>query len=391
MKILYAVVECNTGLYQNAKERYVYHLAKEAKNRGHKVGVVCPQTSPLFTYLTQTTDTGIAVYPIQNSGKFDSFYKVLDLYKILNRSKPDIVHFNCPRFAAIGGLISKIAKIPKTIYTYHEWQPKNNQSWPILRKLFAQIISLLAIMSNNKIITLSFRERDKLKKIFRAKNKIIAIQNGIKQFHTQEKMPALISLLGAEKATNLIKYNKKILGSISSLYTNKGHLYTLQGLAQYKKFKGEDFNFHYIIIGNGPELNSLRNTVQNLGLNDDVTFVGFIREAKEFIKAFDIFISSNISDSDSYSTNSAFPQAILEAGLKKIPIITTNNGAVSELIKNLETGFLIPPGRPAEIKHTLNYIDEHVGIEKNCAENLYKKIENELMFSDQADKVFNLY
>lgn len=399
MKILYAVVECNTGTHQNAKERYVYSLALEAKIRGHKVGVICPSTSPLFTYLTRTADTGIAVYPIDTSsdtsGIWQNIKKFFILFGILRRAKPNIVHFNCPRFGALGGIVSKIARVPKTIYTYHEWPSNNKLSWPLVRKFAAKIISHLAIIVNHKIITLSKKEEKKIDKWLGAKGKITTIQNGIKQFKALDKDKALIALLGFERAAEMMKQNKRILGSISSLSQNKGYTYVLQGLAQYKKFvnssEGNAFNFHYIIVGEGPDLHALQHMVENLGLDNDVTFVGFIREAKEYIQAFDFLFSNIVSDTTTHSTNNAYPQIILEAGLKKVPVIATETGAIGEIIENLETGFLIPPARPTEIKHILCYIDEHSGLERTCAANLFKKIENGLMFDQQADKTFALY
>ncbi len=420
MKILYAVVECNTGNHQNAKERYVYSLALEAKSRGHKVGVICPSSSPLFTYLTKTADTGIAVYPINVSGgatdvltgSWQNIKKFFILYGILRRAKPNIVHFNCPRFGALGGIVSKIARVPKTIYTYHEWPTNKKGSWPIARKFAAKIISHIAIIANHKIITLSKKEEKKIDKWLGAKGKVTTIQNGIKPFKSLDKDKALIALLGFERAAEMMKQNKRILGSISSLTQNKGYTYALQGLAQYKKFVEGDaangagggfgganntigtrggFNYHYIIVGEGPDLHALQHVVENLGLDEHVTFVGFIREAKEYIQAFDFLFSNIISDSTTHSTNNAYPQIILEAGLKKVPVIATETGAIGEIIENLETGFLIPPARPTEIKHILHYIDEHSGLERTCAANLFKKIENGLMFEKQADKTFALY
>lgn len=147
MKILYAVVECNTGSHLNAKERYVYNLAIEGKTRGHKVGVICPTSSPLFTYLTKTADTGIAVYPIDIVGKWQNIKKFFILFGILRRAKPGVVHFNCPKFGALGGIVSKIARVPKTVYTYHEWPTDHKGYWKIFRKWTAELISQIAILA----------------------------------------------------------------------------------------------------------------------------------------------------------------------------------------------------------------------------------------------------
>lgn len=402
MKILYAVVECNSNGHPNAKERYVYNLAIEAKSRGHKVGVVCPTSSVLYSLLTKTSNTGVVVYPIDVKGNWKNIKKFLILYGILRRAKPNIMHFNCPRFGALGGIVSKIARVPKTIYTYHEWHGNPIKSkdlissflpwkWPMMKRWIAEIISQIAISSNTHVIALSKKEADKVSNWFGGKNKVTTIYNGIKYFKPVQKEKALIALLGEEPALDLIKSNKKIIGSIAALQQNKGYVYALQGIAQYKKYIGSRFNYHYIVVGSGSDINNLNSIAQNLDINDDVTFVGHIKEAREYIQAFDFLLSNVISDLNSYSSNNSYPQVILEAGIQEVPVIATDTGAINEIIENLETGFLIPPERPAEIKHILNYIDEHSGLERTLAKNFREKIDNELLFSIQADKTFALY
>jgi glycosyltransferase involved in cell wall biosynthesis len=88
------------------------------------------------------------------------------------------------------------------------------------------------------------------------------------------------------------------------------------------------------ILGVGNEEISLKNIVRDLGLIDNVNFLGFIEDPKEFILASDYFVFSSRYD--------GFPNAVLESLACGIPIIALNSpGGISEIIQHRRNGWLI--------------------------------------------------
>ncbi len=377
-KILYAVTKSNFG----GAQKYVFELAEEARKKGHAVSVVCGGNGALVDRLEQIA---VPVFSLSSASRDINLIKeiktLFSLYKITRKFNPDTVHLNSPKLGGLGAVVARIAGVKNIIYTNHGWPFMEDR--PIWQRLIIKFFSWLTVLFCHKIIVLSNREYNMVKNWIGSKGKIVLIRNGIKPFNVLEKEDALIAILGQEPALNLIKNNTRIVGNIGELTKNKGYTYALQGFKQYKDFAGHTFNTHYIIVSDGEEKEKIIHQIKNLGLESDVTLAGYIKDAGEFIKAFDLFMLSSVKE--------GLPYVILEAGLAGVPVISTDVGGIAEIIKNKETGFLIQPARPQEIKHILTYIDEHSGESRIYAENLKKKIVDEMDFETLSQKVFALY
>ncbi len=63
----------------------------------------------------------------------------------------------------------------------------------------------------------------------------------------------------------------------------------------------------------------------------------------------------------------AFPVTILEALSCETPVIATPVGGVPEIIKNHETGMLVPPGNPIRLAETIDYLLENEDVRLKMA------------------------
>jgi glycosyltransferase involved in cell wall biosynthesis len=95
---------------------------------------------------------------------------------------------------------------------------------------------------------------------------------------------------------------------------------------------------HLTIIGDGPQRSNLEALVSHFGIGHTVSFAGQIPQrdmAKQF-QACDLLCSATQSET--------FGQIYLEAMATGRPVITTSNIGSREIIKDGETGFLVPVG-----------------------------------------------
>jgi len=90
------------------------------------------------------------------------------------------------------------------------------------------------------------------------------------------------------------------------------------------------------IIGKGPGEDFYKNLTNELGLDNNVIFLGTIPFDKivEFYQRCCIFCLPSLGD--------PFPQAILQAMSCGKPVISTNAGGVPEMIEDDKSGFLVP-------------------------------------------------
>lgn len=143
---------------------------------------------------------------------------------------------------------------------------------------------------------------------------------------------------------NKFNHKKTKFLSIGKLDENKNHKLLIDA---FFKLKNNDLELK--IIGEGPLKSFLKDYVSTLGLSHQIKFLGS-KSKKEVITLFhssDVFILTS-----KYET---FGIVLIEALSCGLPVITTLNGGVSNLIKDPKLG-LISDSNPDELAMNINKI-----------------------------------
>jgi glycosyltransferase involved in cell wall biosynthesis len=90
-----------------------------------------------------------------------------------------------------------------------------------------------------------------------------------------------------------------------------------------------------VLLGDGPERDSLRETAVQLGIERQVLMPGFVSEEckYQFLQAADLFVSS--------TSHEGFGLMYVEAMFCRLPIITYDHGGQSDFLRDGKTGYLI--------------------------------------------------
>ncbi len=153
-----------------------------------------------------------------------------------------------------------------------------------------------------------------------------------------QKFPGLPREVDAEQPLQLI--------SVARLALGKGHKFTLEALAECKKL---GYVWRYAIVGSGPDEQAIKQTVQDLQLQDWVDFKGSMGEAG----VIDALEKADVLMLTSQGTFEAAPVCVMEAMASAIPTITSIIGGTADMITNAEDGFLVPQGDVAAITQAL--------------------------------------
>jgi N-acetyl-alpha-D-glucosaminyl L-malate synthase BshA len=86
------------------------------------------------------------------------------------------------------------------------------------------------------------------------------------------------------------------------------------------------------MVGDGPERSGCEHLCRDLGVTDNVRFLGKQDAIEEILSVADLFLMPSQSES--------FGLAALEAMACKVPVISSNAGGLPELNVDGETGFL---------------------------------------------------
>ena len=121
-------------------------------------------------------------------------------------------------------------------------------------------------------------------------------------------------------------------------------------MAEYLQKKHPNM-YRFSIFGDGPELDSLRKLSGALGLDEVVTYHGFIKDMQSRLRSVDLLYLT--SDSE------GLPMILLEAMACGVPIVSPAVGEIPELLSNGECGILVRSQEPrAYASAALDYADD---------------------------------
>ena len=97
----------------------------------------------------------------------------------------------------------------------------------------------------------------------------------------------------------------------------------------------------FAIAGDGPDRAALEARVAALGIGDRVRFLGHRRDVAALLAAADLFVLPSLYE--------GLPLAVLEAMIAGVPVVATAIGGTNEIVRDGETGTLVPPADPAAL------------------------------------------
>ncbi len=149
-----------------------------------------------------------------------------------------------------------------------------------------------------------------------------------------------------------------VIGSVGSLVARKSNDHLLRAAAAVRE-RGA-VPFHLLLVGEGPEQPALEALVQQLKLQDRVTFAGFQKAPLPWVAAMDILVLA--------SAKEGLPRTILEAMLLGKPVVASDVVGSRELVRPNDTGLLYPYGDWDALAGRLRHLLEHPGERRRLGE-----------------------
>jgi len=193
------------------------------------------------------------------------------------------------------------------------------------------------------------------------KKKTFLLINGIEDFSDIE-----LSYLKSFNKKSKFQYNLICTGSISN---RKGQSIIVEALNKIDKSILQ--KIHLTLVGDGPDKIQLVEYAAKNCLLEHIAFEGKVANSKVF---------KYLAENDIYilmSNNEGLPISIIEAMRSSLPIITTNNSGMPEIVKNEYNGILLEPNVD-QLVELLNDIDNYNW--SAMGKNSRLRFENELTF-----------
>lgn len=151
-----------------------------------------------------------------------------------------------------------------------------------------------------------------------------------------------------------------------------------------------------VVIGDGAQRQNLLAQTKSLGLDSRIIFTGMCQQARQKMKAFDLFVLPSRSE--------GLPIALLEAMAEGCPSAATDTGACKTVLDNGKAGFILPPVEnkwpaiinamlkstgSAEMQKTVNDAAGRIGTHYSLTQTLaaYEHIYQDVLNADTAHAV----
>lgn len=367
-KIIYVITKSNWG----GAQKYVFDLATSLST-DYNISVVLGGSGVLKEKLEQSHIRTITIPELgRDINVLKDFIVLYKLIRLTQKEKPDIIHVNSSKTGGLGALAGRLCGVRKTIFTSHGWPFNEDRSF--LQKKILLFFSWLTSLFSHITITVSKKDYNLGKKMLCLKNKMVLIHNGIATPHYKNRESARTELS--------IPSNSFVIGTIAELHKNKGYEYLLEGFAAFVEKHPDTL---LVSIGDGEEKERLENQIKKYRIEKQVRFLGFIKDASSFLKAFDVFALNSVKE--------GLPYVLIEAGYAGLPVVATSVGGIPEIITHEKEGLVIPPKNVKALVDALEYYYTQSNSAKEYGLKLKEKVTRDFSqehMVQETRKVYNI-
>jgi glycosyltransferase involved in cell wall biosynthesis len=264
------------------------------------------------------------------------------IWSLIRRYKPHIVHTHTSKAGALGRVAAWLASVPALIHKPHGHVFYGHFS-PGLSRLFLLLEKLLGGITDHVIALSPMEARDYLSLRVLTVDKVSIIHSGVDVHRFIE---------GAKHRTRKrkelgIPADSLVVGYVGWLIPIKGVTYLLDAMAEVVQ---RHPNSLLLLVGKGDEKGEeeikLKEQVENLGLDDNVRFLGWRPDVDKIMGCFDIFVLPSL--------NEGMGRVLVEAMSAGLPIVASRVGGIPDLVKHGENGLLVPPANAGALEQAIS-------------------------------------
>lgn len=303
-------VEAGRHLYGGARQ--VLYLLEGLAQRGVESQLVCPVGSAIAEAARPYCER---VHAIPMGGDLD-LGLVLRLRRLIRAERPTLVHVHSRRGAdLLGGLAARLAAIP-AILSRRVDNPESRVALRLKYPLY------------RRVITISNGIRQVLLEAGLPSQQVVCVRSAVdpapyRDGCNRDWFQDELSLAPGERA----------LGVIAQLIERKGHAYLLDALPPIIARHPE---LRVLLFGRGPLEWALRGQIQRMGLGQQVRLAGFRPDLERILPCLDLLVHP--------ATMEGLGVSLLQGAAAGLPIVAARAGGIPEVVRDGETGLLVPPG-----------------------------------------------
>jgi glycosyltransferase involved in cell wall biosynthesis len=333
LHVTHAVLSLDIG----GLERIVVDLVREGQRLGQQVSVICLERPGVLASQAEALKASVVCV-----GKRPGVHLGTSgaIKTVLCELRPDVLHTHQVGALFYAGPAARTVGIPVIVHTEHinhmrkagaGYFRRQRMSW--LWWWAARHAQMFFCVSGDIATELASRRMV-------SRDKLAVILNGIntEPFQDPGDRDGLRRSLG-------IAPEAPVIGTVGRLNEVKRQDLLLRAFVRVNE---EWPAARLLIVGDGPQRNSLQELTTRLGIDGAVHFAGYQSQPERYLRAMDVFALS--------SQMEGLPLALLEAWAAGLPVVSSSVGGIPDLIDHGRSGLLFPAGDEAALADLLGQL-----------------------------------
>lgn len=316
-------------------ESWMLRVGSFLRRRGHTVAFAGKRGGIFLNRLSAEGFTTVSISPRCDV----SPASIAKLALHIKRQRFDAIVVNTNRDLRIGGIAARLVK-PRPVVINRRGLPAFRRR--LRHRLSAALADLFLVPSLDlKRALLGFGWIDE--------ERIAVIPNfvSVSEVRSLAQQPPPIELGD----------DAPIIGTVANLVGQKDIPTLLRALAALAE---DGVDFRAVVVGEGPLRKTLQCLAHSLGLDEKITWTGFLENSFPLVRRFDIFVLT--------SRFEPFGQVLVEAAALGVPIVASAVGGVPEVVEDGRNGILVAPGKPKAFAEAIKRLIEDPDLRRSMGE-----------------------
>ena len=282
------------------------------------------------------------------------------LVKIVEKERFDVIHCNTPIGGIAGRLLGKRFKSSTVIYQVHGFHFYKGA--PIVNWMLFYPVEKWLAHYTDVLITINSEDFELAqKKMKLRKGGRVYYAHGVGIDLSQYELPENTR---KQKRLELdLKETDIALISMGDLIERKNYSVAINAVA-----KAGNASLQYFICGDGPEKNKLKKIAKDLGVIDQIHFLGYRTDVKELLKAADIFLFT--------SKQEGLARSLMEAMANGLPCIASRIRGNIDLLSGVQDSFLCETNNIESYAEKINVLAKNPKMREKIGRSSLIKVHN---------------
>ena len=375
------VLICSPVLLIGGTEMHMLNLVGVLSTSGYQVTVCCYYEFA-DEMVSEFRRIGIEVI-LMGFKRSDGLIRlILGLRKLFNKLKPDIIHIQYVAPGFIPVLTAYLAGIKPIFASVHQPGTPYGRKEKFLLRMAAKLSTAFFCVSQSA--ERSWFGDSALWNLDAVKNgrKHFTIYNGVDCEHIQRIANEIAQ--GDLKAS-LGLTGRPVVGVVGRLRKEKGHAWLFEAIKHVIKVIPDVI---LLVVGDGPDRESLKQKAENLGISQNVIWAGqkLPEEVYRLHALMDVVVVPSLFE--------GFGLTAAEAMAARRPVVASSVEGLSEVVADSQTGYLLPPGNSKVLAEALVKLLKNPELREKMGQRGHRRVvENFGMerFTESMSAVYSYY